>query len=341
MTTAEQNPLQDAIRRRVNTHADPVAGPNGVLPQKGGSWTTDASGNWSQVDTSRDAIGSMSRELGAAQPASTAAAPAAPSTPQEAAAASPDPFAAIGGGVQVNGGWVPKNHPLAQQANATPATPAAPAQPAAPGQPAAPAAQEPPKTISESFQQALVNKLNNTGPLDASNPAIAGSIAANKLAEQRGAERQRNILAERAAKSGTDASGGFDTDLLGIEQDRAAREGQFAGNAVRDLADRQERGLLAALGIAGQSVGQDKALAQQKILADLDAAIRREGIASQGAIAGRDQDIRSRQGDASINNQLLGILLGHDEFGQQLNQQGAQFAAGLDNNTLLSLIGGL
>lgn len=33
------------------------------------------------------------------------------------AATTPDPFEAIGGGVQVNGGWVPKDHPLAALAN--------------------------------------------------------------------------------------------------------------------------------------------------------------------------------------------------------------------------------
>lgn len=257
-----------------------------------------------------------------------------------AAPSTPDPFAAMGGGVQVNGGWVPKSHPLAQQ-GASPSPAPAPS-PAAPAPSPTAAAAPPPTTISDAFQQGLVNKLNaSQTPVDANNPAISGAIAANKLAEQRGAERQRNILAEQAAKDGTDASGGFQTGLLGIEQDRAAREGKFAGDAVRGLQDSQDRNLLAALGLAGSSVAQDKSLAQQKELADLDAELRRLGINTQASIAGRDADIRSRQGDAGLNNQLLGILLNNDQFGRQLSQQGAQFGQSLDTNTLLSLFGGL
>ncbi len=74
-----------------------------------------------------------------AQPAPTA-------VPVQTQQPTADPFAATGGGVQVNGGWVPKNHPLAAQAQSQqqmqpsvvpmPQTQATPQQPwyAAPGQ---------------------------------------------------------------------------------------------------------------------------------------------------------------------------------------------------------------
>jgi hypothetical protein len=212
-------------------------------------------------------------------------------------------------------------------------------------------AQTPPagNTIASSFRDALVSKLN-PGAVNASNPAIAPAIEANKLAEQRGMESSRNLLAERAAKDGTDASGGFDTQLTGLAQDRAAREGQFAGNAVQHLQDQQNSDLMAALGLSnstlqananrdqqGSQFGQT--LAEQAREANQSAENQKLGINTQSSLGQGDLSLRGRLGEGQLNLGLAGLLQGGDQFTRQLNQQGSQFGAGLDQQGLLGLLG--
>jgi hypothetical protein len=195
-----------------------------------------------------------------------------------------------------------------------------------------------PTTVAQSFQQSLISRLNPS-PLSASSPEVAPAIQANQLSEQRGFERDRNLLAERAAANGTSNSGGFETGLLGLAQDRAGREGQFAGNAVMQA--NQERGIndRSALATAGGLLSGNANLGQQQQLAELDAALRREALQAQGSLGSQDLALRSRIGEGSLNNQLLGLLLNNDQFGRSLSQNGAQFGQSLDQSGLLGLLG--
>ena len=64
-----------------------------------------------------------------------------------------------------------------------------------------------------------------------------------------------------------------------------------------------------ALGLGGQSVGQDKSLALQDKLGGLDASIRNRGIDSQAATAAAQIASSNKQSDAAHNLGLLGILI--------------------------------
>ena len=194
-----------------------------------------------------------------------------------------------------------------------------------------------PTTVAQSFQQALVNRLNPQ-PLTAQNDAIAPAIQANKLAEQRGFERNRNLLAERAAAQGTNNSGGFETDLLGLAQNRAGREAAFEGNAVQNLARQQSQDLTSALMMGGNLLGEQERMALQKQLADLDAQLRREGLGAQTSLGNRDIDLRGRLGEGQLNLGLLQALLGNEQFGRSLAQNGAQFGASLDQSGILGIL---
>jgi hypothetical protein len=197
-----------------------------------------------------------------------------------------------------------------------------------------------PTTVAQSFQQALVNKLN-PAPLTTSSPEVAPAIQANQLAEQRGFENNRNLLAERAAANGTNNSGGFESQLLGLAQDRAQREGQFAGNAMMQA--NQEKGVndRSALASAAGLLGGNANLGQQQSLAELDATLRREGLAQQGALGSQDLALRSKLGEGQLNLGLLSALMQNDQFGKSLGQNASQFGASLDQNGLLALLGGL
>lgn len=196
------------------------------------------------------------------------------------------------------------------------------------------------QTVAGSFQQGLVNNLNPQ-PVSASNPNIAPAIQANQYQEQRGLENQRNALAEDAARSGTDMSGGNNALLAGLMADSAARQGQYAGGLInqQSMLDQMKQG--SALNLAGGLLSGQQSLGQQQSLADLQAQLQREALAQQGSLGNRSLDVQQRLGEGQLNEGLLGLLLNNQQFGQQLGLQAGEFGAGLDAQTLMGLLGGL
>jgi hypothetical protein len=275
------------------------------------------------------------------------AAPAAPAAPPPNPS---DPFTAMGGGVQLPGGeWVPKDHPLA--ATAGPAAPA-PAGPAgAAGAPTSQAGvlntpavagaqtqQGAPTTVAGAFQQALVNRL---APQDVSsqNPAIKGSIAANRNAEQRGLSRTQEALAERGAATGQ--VGAQETGLRQAIGESAGRQGAFEGNALFGLQQMQNANQTDALGLGGNMLNSQQGQDLQRYGIDTDAALRREGLGAQTSLGNRELDIRNSLGQGNLGLGYAGLLQGGQQFGQQLGANLGIEQARLNQSALLALLGGL
>lgn len=247
--------------------------------------------------------------------------PQAPQPPQD------DPFAAMGGGVQVNGGWVPKSHPLAQQSSAPP--PAQPTQPgaAAPGQGANVAAPTgPPQTVNDAFRQSLMSQL--TAPVGQVNQAeLQPQMNAYRTAQQRSQARAQNTLAETAAREGTNTSGGFLSDTLGLEQARGESEGAFEATLIAQQFQQQYARLQQAMQLAQQyGTAQDQLAVQQK-LAELQAAIQREGLSVQSMLGSGDLALRGELGRGQLalsgreldsRNRYNDLLLGRDYTQMQL-----------------------
>jgi hypothetical protein len=184
----------------------------------------------------------------------------------------------------------------------------------------------------------LVNRL--TAPaVTAQSPEVAPAIAANKLSEQRGMERGRALLAEQAAGGGTDASGGFNTGVLGLNQQRAQNEGQFAGNAVMSAAQQQRNDLTSALSLAGGMLSQQDQLAAQAKLAELDAQLRREGLSAQTSLGQQDIGLRQQLGEGSLNLGLLSALMGNQVQNSSLGLQAGLGTANLNQQAVLSALG--
>lgn len=276
-----------------------------------------------------------------------------------------DPFAAMGGGVQTaDGGWVPRDHPLANPA------PAAPGQPAAPGAPGAPAPASPPPqtaqqaimqpvtpgadvtqgvptTVSQAFQQALVNKLA-PGPLSTSSPEVSSAIAANRAAEQRGFERTRAMTAERAAAQGLDQNA-FNSQLTGLAQARAGREGMFEGSTMLQAAQQRSQEIMAALAMGGSMLSDLDRQALQRELAQLQASTSlqlgqmqadttREGQQIQNQLGLGELDLRRLLGSGQLNLGLLNAMLGNQQFNTNLGAQLGMFGANLYQGGLLSAL---
>lgn len=263
----------------------------------------------------------------------------------------PDPFAASGGGVQVNGGWVPKNHPLAAGAGAPPTTPGTPGAPTTPGgQPtglsgvlggtATPGATGggQPTTVAGAFQQALINRLTPQD-LTTQNPAIKGSIAANRNAEARGMRSTQELLAERAASSGQ--SGGFESGLRRAAGDSAGRQAAFEGNALADLHRQQSADLTNALQLGGGLLSTQQQQDLQRYGVDLEAMLRREGLAQSGQLGNRELDIRNTLGLGQLDLGNRGLAQNESQFGRQLGANLGLGQAQLNQQALLALLGGL
>jgi hypothetical protein len=257
-----------------------------------------------------------------------------------------------------NGGWVPGDHPLATQAGAPSVAPTGPA-PAGPapgttapaGQPTsqagvlnAPAVagaqvqQGTPTTVAGAFQQALVNRL---APQDitSQNPAIKGSIAANRNAEQRGLSRTQEMLAERGAATGQ--VGAQETGLRQAIGESAGRQGAFEGNALFGLHQQQQQDLTNALGLGGELLSDQQRQDLQRYGIDLDATLRREGLGAQTQLGNRELDIRDSLGRGNLGLGYAGLAQNGQQFGQQLGANLGIEQARLNQSALLSLLGGL
>jgi len=243
-------------------------------------------------------------------------------------------------------GWLPPDRVGTPAATGAAATPAATTTPAA-GTPAAgTTATTPgqPTTIADAFKQSLVNTLNQGNVTPTLNdPTLKAQSDAYNVGETRATEANRAQMAERAAMQGGTGvnSGAFDVGISDLLERQGERQGGFNAKLVGDEAKQRKQQLLQAAAIAGQHLSAEEARKLQKELAELDATISREGIASQANIAGNSLGVQSRIGEGGLNNQLLSILLGNQYNNAALNQQGAQFGAGLDTQTILSLLGGL
>jgi hypothetical protein len=255
-----------------------------------------------------------------------------------------DPFQ--GQGVWTGNGWIPANNPASKQYLTNPAAGVTgPATPSTPATPSAPTPTGP--DLQQTYQQALIDRLSPK-TADANDASIKGAINSNNLYEQRGLENQRRLLAENAARGGE--IGPDQAQVLGLQQDSAMRQGQFAGNAVQHLQDMYNDNATSALGQAGQQLTAQQQMALQRQLSGdqlslqrelgtRDADLRGQSIAQQGTLGQGDLALRGRLGEGQLNLGLLGLLQGGDQFSRQLSQQGAQFGQGLDQSGLLGLLG--
>jgi len=242
-------------------------------------------------------------------------------------------------------GWLPPDRVGTPAATGAPATPAA-ATPATATPAAGTTATTPgqPTTVADAFKQSLVNTLNQGNVTPTLNdPTLKAQSDAYNVGETRATEANRAQMAERAAMQGGTGvnSGAFDVGISDLLERQGERQGGFNAKLVGDEAKQRKQQLLQAAAIAGQHLSAEEARKLQMELAELDATISREGIAAQGNIAGNSLAVQSRLGEGGLNNSLLSILLGNQFNNASLQQQGNQFSAGLDTQTILSLLGGL
>lgn len=224
-----------------------------------------------------------------------------------------DPFRAIGGGVKLaNGSWVPKDHPLAKQAQYQ--APAAPA--AAPEAPAGP-------SFADQVRNNIIGQMSQN-PTQASitDPDIAPVAEANRNALERARRGSQDALAERFAAEGMPVnSGAFDTAVQRGFQEAGQAQGAFEANLVNQKLQERRANIMQALQLGAGLLSDDQRNALQLQLAQLDAAVQREGLSTQRDLASMDDATKRMLGIGGLN---LGFIEA------MLNQRNADNRLGFD-----------
>lgn len=257
--------------------------------------------------------------------------------------ATQDPFAAQGGGVQTpNGGWLPKSHPDAQKylvptaggAGTSTATTVPGQSMAAQTYSATPGATPSPYTTNQGAQDVVRNsylaRATQGTTIDQNDPNFRQQADTFAAAQERARRDQVADQAEAfsAAGSGMGGSGAQDVRARLTNERAAQATGQFEAELVsRELQNRRDEIREALAGLSG-IISSDQRNALQRELAELDAQLRRAGIASSerlgfaGLAIDRDRlnmqdrqfnaDLGFRMGDAEAgyNERALRLLLG-------------------------------
>ncbi len=109
-------------------------------------------------------------------------------------------------------------------------------------------------SVQQAYLDALLKQLNPT-PLTADSINQNPAAAAYRVQTQRGLDKQRQSLAERASAEGTLGSGGFDSQVRGADQQAAESNAGFTGSLGMHLFDQQRQELQSAIA-AAQQAGQ-------------------------------------------------------------------------------------
>ena len=143
-------------------------------------------------------------------------------------------------------------------------------------------------------------------PVDVNAPGIKETLAAQRLARQRAAERQRSQTAVRLSSEGLLDSGAFDTAISGIEQARGEGEASDIANTLlpEHQAKRQELLQLYQMAIAQGDAEAARALQEQ--LAAIDSTMA--GINAQESRSRFSEDAGFRR-SSFLDNLNLQLLL--------------------------------
>ena len=272
-----------------------------------------------------------------------------------------DPFAAMGGGVQLpNGGWVPKNHPLAQQYLAqqsqqqTTAPGAAPTAPAAtnvqqqaanaqtysatPG--AAPTAYTTNQGTQDVIRNTYLQRAMQGTTIDArTDPNIRQQSDAFAAAMERARRDAVADAAERNFAQGLASSGAATAEQRLINERAAQARGSFEAELVaRELANRRDE-IREALGALTGLLTADQEAALRRELAELEAQLQRAGIASSEKLAARELDLKRTLGLKGLDLDRLRIELQNQQFNKQLGFNIADREAFWNNAALQALLG--
>lgn len=251
-----------------------------------------------------------------------------------------DPFAASGGGVYMNGGWVPKSNPAAQaylaqsSSGATaPSSGSAPGQAnSVPGQAAAastysstPGAAPTQATANQGTQDVVRNtwlqQASQGTAIDPNDPNIKQQVDPYAAAQTRAQRDADSAAAERLSAQGLGTSGAMDQERRYDSEQAGQATGQFQASLVgQELQNRRTEIQNALNGLSG-TITNDQKNALEQELADMDNAIKQAGLAQSEQLGQEQLSNSLTLGTGQLNLGLMEALLNNQQFdnGQALN----------------------
>lgn len=148
-------------------------------------------------------------------------------------------------------------------------------------------------------------------PVSTDTPGLKELIAARHLQSQRGAERERQVVAERMAALGLRDSGAFNTKVLGLEQDRSERDSAAVAEILGRELESKRAEVMQLLNLAASMGDTEAARTLQTRLAAIDAQLRQIQIA-EGA---RQFNVGTAEGARQFN---VGTAEGARRFNEDL-----------------------
>lgn len=169
------------------------------------------------------------------------------------------------------------------------------------GAPGAPAANTPGQNTDDLAQQEIQRILRGGEALDPNNPALTAQRSNFSRVNSRATGRERLAAAERAAASDGLGSGGYNADLMAVEQGATDRESAFEAQLMTQEVQHQRDKVARALELAVSSGNNAQARALQEKLATLDINLR--------------QRLGTGQLNLGLLQALMGNQLGRDQIG--------------------------
>jgi hypothetical protein len=108
-----------------------------------------------------------------------------------------------------------------------------------------------------------------------------------------------------------------------------------------DANRQKESQITSLLGLTGGMLGNIDNQQLQRYGMDQDAQLRREGLGASTDLGRNDLALREKLGMGNLNLGLAGLMQGGQNFNNSLASQNAQFGAGLNQQALLAMLGGL
>lgn len=231
-----------------------------------------------------------------------------------------DPFQ--GQGFWTGAQWVPKNHPLAQPKAGSPA-PGAP-NTYGPGGTGDPNAPPPTPFTSTPNMQDVQRKAIMDQIAKAQQGATLGDADIKAQLDPFAAQQERtrqtaeNEAAERASAMGMGSSGALDIERRSAQERAGLNTAVQGGNLVSQKLQSQRDDLKNYLDLNAKTIDADQARMMQEKLANLDAQIKREGLAVQSNLGQGDLDLRRSLGNKGLENDIMRMLLQNKQFGNDL-----------------------
>ena len=194
--------------------------------------------------------------------------------------------------------------------------------------------------FGSSVQQQIGQQMVQPTGVDPNDPVIKSQTDAFNLAQQREAERTRAAMAQRAAVSGTNYSGGFDAGVNRTLQHQGQNEQAFLAQLMQQELNSQRQRASQALGFGTGLLSQEQQQALQERLANLNSQLQTTGYGLQQQLGLGDLGVR-REGLAQQNSQFsAGLGQQNNQFYDELAQTLGLSQAQLNQQAMLALLGG-